>query len=155
MTKIKYFVLLLALLVSVEVLAAPPVTLKMQQESDRIRKEYNLKPQILDKECCKTAQEWAEYMAKHHYFSHGGGENIIAVGYESVPDAFQGWMLSSGHRYWLLSDADRSGWGAAKSNTGRWYWAGAFRKDKVKFQLPTATTTYVPKYRFRLFRKRR
>ena len=44
---------------------------------------------------------------------------------------------------------------APPATTGRWYWAGAFRKDKVKFQLPTATTTHVPKYRFRLFRKRR
>ena len=155
MIRIKYFVLLLTLLVPVEVLAIPPVVLKMQQESTRIRKEYKLDPQALDKECCKIAQDWAEYMAKYDYFSHGGGENIIAVGYESVPDAFRGWMSSSGHRHWVLSDTELCGWGAAKSSTGRLYRVGAFRKDKVKFQLPTATTTYVPKYRFRLFRKRR
>ena len=152
MIRIKRFVLLLALLIPVEVLAVPPVTLKMQQESTRIRKEYNLKPQVLDEECCKIAQDWADYMAKHHYFNHGGGENIIAVGYENVPDAFRGWMSSSGHRYWLLSDADLSGWGAAKSSTGRWYWAGAFKRLKKK---DVSATYYTSRYRFRLFRRRR
>ena len=153
---IKRLMILLALLIPTHALAIPPITLKMQAESTRIRKQYKLEPQTLDEECCKIAQDWADYMAKTHYFSHGGGENIIAVGYEDVPGVFGGWMSSYGHRYWILSDTSRSGWGAAQSNTGRWYWAGAFRKDKVKFQLPTAkTTTYVPKYKFRLFRKRR
>ena len=40
MIRIKYFVLLLTLLVPVEVLAIPPVVLKMQQESTRIRKVF-------------------------------------------------------------------------------------------------------------------
>ena len=153
MIRIKYFVLL-SLLIHADVLAVPPVVLKMQQESTRIREEYKLDPQVLDKECCKIAQDWAEYMAKYDYFNHGGGENIIAMGYENVPDAFRGWMSSSGHRYWVLSDTELCGWGAAKSSTGRLYWAGAFRKDKVKFELLTEVKTYTTRRRFRLFRRR-
>ena len=156
---IGYFAaVLLATLASVDVSSdafpmcdTPDLTLEMQKESSRIRKEQGLEPQTLDEKCCKIAQDWADYMAKHHYFNHGGGEQIIAVGYKDAPSAFRGWMSSSGHRYWLLSDTDRSGWGAAKSSTGRLYWVGAFRSSVV---LEPSSVTYVTRRRFRVFRRR-
>ena len=151
--KLFSFIILLSTLVTADALAVKPVALDMQKESTRIRKEYKLEPQKLDEKCCKIAQDWAEYMAKHHYHNHGGGENIIAVGYKDVPSVFGGWMSSSGHRYWVLSDSDMSGWGAAKSSTGIWYWAGAFRKTKKESELDAST--YITRRRFRLFRRRR
>jgi uncharacterized protein YkwD len=150
---IGYFAAVLLATLASDVSSDASLTLEMQKESSRIRKEQGLEPQTLDEECCKIAQDWADYMAKHHYFNHGGGEQIIAVVYKDVPSAFRGWMSSSGHRYWVLSGADRCGWGAAQSSTGTWYWAGAFRSSKSK--LEPVTTTYVPKRRFRFFGRRR
>ena len=127
-----------------------PLTVAMHKEALKHRKAYSLEPQELDKECCQIAQKWADHMAATHSFYHGGGEQIIAVGYATPEAAFRGWMASSGHRYWVLSNVDKCGWGAAKSSTGRWYWAGAFRSS-VKVETPTY---YVPTRRFRLFRRR-
>lgn len=138
------------------IVLAPPVeqeqtiVTEMHNESQRLRKQYNLKPQKLDENCCKIAQKWAEHMAAHHSMYHGGGEQIIAAGYKDVKGAFGGWMASSGHRYWVLSGRDLAGWGAAKSSTGRWYWVGVFRNSKKK----TTTYYYTPSRRFRLLRRR-
>ena len=131
-----------------------PMTIAMHKEAMKHRKEYNLKPQILDKECCQIAQKWAEHMASQHSMYHGGGEQIVAVGYATPESAFGGWMGSSGHRYWVLSGTDKCGWGAAQSSTGRWYWAGAFRNSANK--PPPKPTVYVStrRFRFQLFKRR-
>ena len=141
------------------ILLAPPaeqgqsIAVEMHSEAQRLRKQYSLKPQKLDEKCCKIAQDWADHMAASHSMYHGGGENIIAAGYKDVESAFGGWMASSGHRYWVLSGSDLAGWGAAKSSTGRWYWAGAFRSS-AKQQAATPTYYYTPRRRFRFFRRR-
>ena len=126
------------------------LAVKMHNEAQKLRKQYNLSPQTLDAECCDIAQKWAEKMAADHAMYHGGGEQIIAVGYVDVDNVFRAWMASSGHRYWVLSGADRAGWGAAKSSTGRWYWAGAFRSTKKKAEQPVY---YTPRRRFKFFRR--
>jgi len=41
-----------------------------------------------------------------------------------------GWMNSSGHREWMLSDSKLCGWGYQVSSDGTKYWVGVFR-DKV------------------------
>tara|TARA_R110000824_G_scaffold120382_5_gene275686 strand:+ start:25702 stop:26127 length:426 start_codon:yes stop_codon:yes gene_type:complete len=110
-----------------EKLADNPRIVAMYKESVRRRQAYRLGPQTLDEKCCKVAQDWAEYLAKNHYFHHGGGEQIIAAGYPTVESAFGGWMGSRGHRYWVLSRTEFCGWGCAESSTGRWYWVGCFR----------------------------
>ena len=135
-----------------------PMATTMHKEAMKHRKRYNLKPQVLDEECCRIAQKWAEQMASQHSMYHGGGEQIIAVGYATPESAFRGWMASSGHRYWVLSGTDKCGWGAAQSSTGRWYWAGAFRNSAKPAVKPTPRpATYVPvrRSRFQLFRRRR
>lgn len=122
------------------------------------RKARGLNPQKLDEECCDVAQNWANYMAKYNSFAHGGGEQIIAVGYNTPEAAFGGWMASSGHRYWVLSDTEKCGWGVARSASGRWYWVGAFRSSDRIINAFTpevpAPVRYVPRRRFRLFRRR-
>tara|TARA_R110002020_G_scaffold276042_8_gene491282 strand:- start:339 stop:809 length:471 start_codon:yes stop_codon:yes gene_type:complete len=135
-----------------------PTILAMQKESVRQRKAYGLKPQKLDKECCEIAQNWADYMAKTNSFYHGGGEQIIAVGYGTPEAAFRGWMASSGHRYWVLSRTEKCGWGAAQSESGRWYWVGAFRSSDRVINASTPEVPppvrYVPRRKFRLFKRR-
>jgi len=151
-------------LLALVVLAPPtsnlerPVILAMQKESVKRREAYSLKPQKLDKDCCEIAQAWADYLAKNNLFYHGGGEQIIAVGYATPEAAFGGWMASSGHRYWVLSNTEKCGWGAAQSESGRWYWVGAFRSsdriiDAFTPEVP-APVYYTPRRRFRLFRRR-
>jgi uncharacterized protein YkwD len=141
------------------IVLAPPVgqdqviAVEMHSEAQRLRKQYSLKPQKLDKKCCEIAQKWAEHMAATHSMYHGDGEQIIAAGYKDVKSAFGGWMSSSGHRYWVLSGSDLAGWGAAKSSTGRWYWAGAFRSSAKK-KVEATTYYYTPSRRFRLLRRR-
>lgn len=144
---------LVALAMVPPVVEEQTIAVEMHNESQRLRKQYNLRPQELDEKCCKIAQGWAEHMAANHSMYHGGGEQIIAVGYPDVNNVFRAWMASSGHRYWVLSGSDLAGWGAAKSSTGRWYWAGAFRSS-AKPQAKTTTYYYTPKRRFRLFRRR-
>lgn len=128
-----------------------PKIVEMQQVATQLREDRGLESQKLDEELCKLSQKWAEYLAKNHYFYHGGGENIIAMGYTTPEAAFNGWLSSSGHRYWVLSGTDQCGWGAAQSSNGTWYWVGAFRSSVV---LEPSSVTYVPRRRFRMFRRR-
>ena len=137
---------LLLLLPPTESAADNPVIAKMHETAIKHRKEYGLKPQALDKECCQIAQKWADHLAENNYFYHGGGEQIIAMGYATPESAFRGWLGSSGHRYWVLSNTDKCGWGAAKSSNGTWYWVGVFRDNEPK------PTVYLQQRR-RLFRR--
>ena len=127
---------------------------KMHTESSRVRKERGLKVQQLDPECCKIAQKWAENMAARRSMYHGGGEQIIATGYDTVPAVFRAWLNSSGHRAWVLSGNPRAGWGAAQSSSGQWYWAGAFRRPEGEV-IVRPVTTYTPQRRRGFFRRRR
>jgi|TARA_R110002051_G_scaffold318728_1_gene401488 uncharacterized protein YkwD len=147
------FLMVWVLLVPSAFAQESPIALDMHAEAMKHRKQYNLKPQVLDEECCQIAQKWAEQMASQHSMYHGGGENIIAVGYTTPASALRGWMGSSGHRYWVLSSVDKCGWGAAQSSTGRWYWAGAFRSSKPVVRKAATTTYYTPRRRFRIFRR--
>lgn len=99
---------------------------KIHKEGMKWRLQYG-KPKLkLDEDCCRIAQNWANYMARNHAFHHGGGEQIIAYGtdYKGV---FVMWMNSAGHRYWMLSNSTRCGWGYQKSSDGTPYWVGVFR----------------------------
>lgn len=124
---------------------------EMHRVATQIRKDRGLDSQELSKDLCQVSQKWAEHLAENHYFYHGGGENVIAVGYKTPQAAFNGWLSSPGHRYWILSNTDQCGWGAAKSSNGTWYWVGTFRSSKV---VESPTGTYVPKRLFRFFGRR-
>jgi uncharacterized protein YkwD len=99
----------------------------MYAAANRHRAQYNLPPQILDEELCKQAQRWAENMAARHSMYHGGGEQIIAMGYPTPEACVQGWIYSPGHRVWVLSRTSRVGFGCAVSSTGQRYYAGVYR----------------------------
>ena len=151
-------ILMAIVMPQIHLAAEDPMTIAMHKEAMKHRKQYDLKPQVLDEKCCQIAQKWAEHMASQHSMYHGGGEQIIAVGYSTPESAFRAWMASSGHRYWVLSSRDKCGWGAAQSSTGRWYWAGAFRNSaKPATKSATKFTAYTPvrRSRFQLFRRRR
>lgn len=105
---------------------------EMHKVARRIRGEHGLADQRLDEECCRTAQNWANYMAKTNRFHHGGEEQIIARGYETADGVFRGWMNSKGHRHWVLSDTELCGWGRQRSKDGTWYWVGVFRNTGEK-----------------------
>jgi len=122
--------------------AEAPTAADMHAESTRIREECGLKAQRLDEDCCTIAQKWADHMATIKSMRHGGGEQIIARGYTTVVAVFRGWMNSSGHRCWVLSKRPRAGWGAAKSSSGQWYWAGAFRNEKTPTAPPRLNTDF-------------
>lgn len=106
------------------------ITTKQMQlfkESQKVRKRYSLPKQVLDKELCEQAQDWARYMANTNQFRHGGGEQIIARGYNSPLKAIQAWMNSSGHRKWILCRKPRVGFGFATSKNGHPYYVGVYR----------------------------
>jgi uncharacterized protein YkwD len=89
-----------------------------------------------------AAQDHANYMAATGNFSHysNGGpagrtqrygypyaasENI-AMGQQSVYEAFQGWRSSSGHWANITSGASEAGFGFAISPNGACYWVGMY-----------------------------
>ena len=147
---IGYFVMLVALIPPGAV-AEQPTIVEMQKVATQLREDRRLESQILSEELCALSQKWAEHLAKNHYFYHGGGEHIIAMGYKTPEAAFNGWLSSPGHRYWVLSGTDQCGWGAAQSSNGTWYWVGAFRNSVVVKPPPV---TYVPRRRRLLFGRR-
>ena len=101
---------------------------EMNEAATKIRKQHGLSAQQLDQDLVKLAYRWAERLAKTGRLSHGGGEQIIAMGYRSTDSVFKAWMRSSGHRSWILSRTTRCGWACKRSKSGRLFWVGAFRK---------------------------
>jgi uncharacterized protein YkwD len=87
------------------------------------RKNNGLRPQKLNTELTRAAQEWAEYMADHGYFEHSHypvAENI-AVGANTASGAISMWINSRGHNANLLSGGQQVGFGLAKTANGTWY----------------------------------
>ena len=121
----------------------------LHEETQRERASRGLAPQQLDDELCRLCQRWAQHMARTGRFSHGGGENVIAYGASTPSGAIRMWLGSPPHRAFLLGGATKAGWGAARSPSGTWYWAGAFRGEAIL----TEPTTYRPSRRG-LFRRR-
>jgi uncharacterized protein YkwD len=106
--------------------SVPPIIVRMHEECNRVRVQHGLQPLVLDVGRCGIGQRWASYLARNRVFHHGGGEQIIAMGYGSVESCMAGWLGSSGHRAWLLSNSQSCGWGAERSSDGTWYWVGVF-----------------------------
>jgi len=111
-----------------ELLSEHPTIQQMHEEAVRRRGGRQIQ---LCEECCRIAQRWANHMASTRSFGHGGGEQIIAQGYPTVSACFSGWIGSSGHRAWVLSNSTRCGWGFQRSSSGRCYWVGVFRKGEA------------------------
>lgn len=108
-----------------------PIIKMMHEEAVKVRKENNINEElVLDEECCKIAQRWANHMAETNSMYHGGGEQIIAMGYDTPQLTMKAWRNSSGHWAWLGSKSKFCGWGCQKSSNGTWYWAGVFRNKK-------------------------
>lgn len=133
-----------------------PVIQQMHKEAQTVRESsgINQHPE-LDEECCKIAQNWANHMAQTNSMYHGGGEQIIAMGYDTPRMAMSAWRNSSGHWAWLGSRSDLCGWGCQRSANGTWYWAGVFRNKHtqqvtVQTSQNTTNTTY---NRRRFFRR--
>lgn len=144
--------------------AAEPVTMAMYMHRTAMRHRIanGLREQRLCDECTAIAQAHANWMAANHNMSHGGGEQIIAMGQPTPEAAMQAWMNSSGHRYWMLSGTTRAGWGCQRSSSGAYYWAGVFRNDPapvvagaVANTESSGTINYSNYARRRLFRFRR
>ena len=104
-----------------------PALTGMHREAMKWRARYGKGPLQLDEECCRIAQRWANYMAANGAFHHGGGEQIIAYGSQTIPDVFVLWMNSPGHASWILSSSKKCGWGYQRSADGTPYWVGVFR----------------------------
>ncbi|WP_437188164.1 CAP domain-containing protein [Planctomicrobium sp. SH668] len=99
----------------------------MYAAANRHRAQYSLPPQQLDEQLCQVAQRWANNMAARHSMYHGGGEQIIAMGYANPAACVQGWIYSPAHRVWVLSRNAKVGFGMAFSSTGQRYYAGVYR----------------------------
>lgn len=124
-------------------LSKHPTLVKMWRHSNEVRARYGLPTQQINAELTKAAQDHAWYMAKTGQFSHqvnggfvsrtyrhgyGGSPHgeIILMGASSIPETFQGWLNSPGHRAILLSGAREVGYGYAISRNGTAYWVGVF-----------------------------
>ena len=131
----KSFKLLALAFFSVMFLAATPAEPLTQNASiqalynaaNRHRARYGLPVQNLDENLCNVAQNWANNMAARDVMYHGGGEQIIGVGYANADACVQGWINSPGHRVWVLSRNGSCGFGMARSRSGRLYYAGVYR----------------------------
>lgn len=108
--------------------ADEPTAEDMNIVSIKIRARHGLKAQKLDKALCKIADRWAERIAKTGKLVHGGGEQIIAMGYKTTDAVFKAWMKSKGHRAWILSKTTRCGWSCKTGRNGKRFWVGVFRK---------------------------
>lgn len=120
-----------------------PTLVKMWHHSNSVRARYQLPAQRISPELTKAAQDHAWYMARtgqfshsvngsfvsrarrHHYMGSPHGE-IILYGSTSIPDCFNGWLNSPGHRAILLSGAREVGYGYAVGTNGMAYWVGVF-----------------------------
>ena len=107
----------------------PEVT-KLYIKSQNKRVANGMKRQVLDEDCCKQAQKWAEYMASINQMKHGGGEQIIARGYRDADSVLKGWLNSPPHKHWIYCSRPRVGFGFAKSKNGTTYWAGVYKNKK-------------------------
>lgn len=109
---------------SEQLLMDHPTIQRMHDIQTEHRSRNGLRPQVLNAELCRAAQEWSEYMARHHYFEHSHypvAENI-AVGQESASAAMSAWIGSRGHNANLLGGGSQVGFGVAKSSDGTRYW---------------------------------
>ena len=81
----------------------------------------------LDERLCRLAQQHANYMARTGDFNHGQNDQIIAYGTSRVGATFSMWMNSPGHRFWVMSNSRRCGFGCQISANGTYYWVGCYR----------------------------
>lgn len=115
---------------SVQAETVNPLIEKLHTLAQTHRERSGRPAQVIDAELNSLAQRHADWMAANYSMTHGGGENIIAMGQRTPEEAINTWINSSGHNYWLLSNTSRAGWGAARAKNGTWFWAGAFRNDR-------------------------
>ncbi|WP_437192728.1 CAP domain-containing protein [Planctomicrobium sp. SH527] len=99
----------------------------MHSAASQQRARHGLPAQRLDENLCNVAQRWAQNMAARDVMYHGGGEQVVAVGYPNAASCIQGWINSSGHRVWVLGRNGSCGFGSARSASGRMYYAGVYR----------------------------
>lgn len=119
-----------------------PTLVRMLAENNRWRATVGLPPQEMSLALTRAAQDHAWYMARTGSFSHysNGGpmgrahrygydgslaENI-AMGQETIEEAFESWRHSSGHWANITSNAPRAGFGFAVSSDGSCYWVGMY-----------------------------
>ena len=127
-----------------------PIIQQMQQEAKNIRESSGIKQHPeLDEECCKIAQNWANHMAQTNSMYHGGGEQIIAMGYDTPAMTMTAWRNSSGHWAWLGGRSDLCGWGCQRASNGTWFWAGVFRNKNNTVTVIQQTQTQNYNYRRR------
>jgi uncharacterized protein YkwD len=124
---------------------------QMLAENNRIRAAAGKPPQILDPRLCQAAQEQAEYLARTHYFDHyvngtprtraarygfpvrdandmEAVKENIAGGFQSLENAFNGWVHSSGHYETMLENRPLCGFGVAKDKSR---WVALYGDDTV------------------------
>ena len=119
-----------------------PTLVRMLEENNRHRASVGLVLERISPQLTQAAQDHANYMAATGSFSHysNGGpagraqrygypyaaaENI-AMGQQSVSEAFQSWRTSSGHWANITSGASEAGFGFAISANGTPYWVGMY-----------------------------
>lgn len=103
-----------------------PTVVAMQAEAQRVGCTSQL-----DESLCATAQAWAVRMARWNDLNHGRtapSAEIIAKGQSDVPEVFNDWMHSRGHRAILMTGYSRCGWGLAYSASGQPFWCGQFAR---------------------------
>ena len=111
------------------VVSAQDVTAEeMNVVAIKIRARHGFPAQQLDEALCKIADRWAERIAKTGKLVHGGGEQIIAMGYKTKEAVFNAWMQSKGHRKWILSKATGCGFSCRTNKSGKRFWVGVYRK---------------------------
>lgn len=104
-----------------------PVVREMHAAAQGWRGQYGLFGQHLDGECCRLAQQHAEWMAATGRYDHGPFDQVIHRGPTSARGAVSGWIRSGPHAAWLLGGNRRAGWGHAVGFEGVHYWVGVFR----------------------------
>jgi uncharacterized protein YkwD len=111
-----------------EKLVEHPGIQQLHAAAIRVREQAGITTHyVLDEECCKLAQQHANWMAANHSMQHGVHDQIIASGYSTIPAALNGWRNSGGHWSWLAGRSQLCGFGYQRSSSGQWFYCGVFR----------------------------
>ncbi len=120
-----------------------PTIQQMLLKNNDYRIRYSRVPHTINPQLTEAAQNHADYMARTGVFSHyansgyiararnagytGKVRENIAMGYQTVDIAFNGWRNSSGHWSALISSGSRdAGFGYAVSKAGHPYWVAVY-----------------------------
>jgi uncharacterized protein YkwD len=158
--RILIIILVLASATSAQDLSQHPTIQKMLKESNRLRAEKGLVPNIISLKLTRAAQDQARYMARTHDFEHktqkngtpgvraarygysGTVKENIGRGLPSIAKVFVWWKNSPSHWQAIIGGFDDVGFGYAVATDGTQYWVSLYGSPR-KFGLQMSPKEFI------------